>query len=143
MLTTIPQSIDGIHGSVVVDGKPRLLMHAPASLRFDVPQDAHRVSGEYGFMPGAYQEGGNTDGVIFRVSLDVGQGSPRMLWERWVRPVTDPRDRGMQTFTVDLPQSVTGSLLLQTDVGPNGNGNWDWSVWSDIYFDKVANLSRK
>lgn len=133
MLGITPRVIEGVHGPTEVDGKTRLLVHAPGKLRFDVPRGARWLVGEYGLMRGAYENGGATDGVVFRALGDRGNGTMQPLWESWLRPVSTPTDRGIHRFRVELPEGVDG-LMLQTDVGPNGNGNWDWSVWSDVNF---------
>jgi hypothetical protein len=134
MLGITPRAIDASHGAVEVDGKTRMLAHAPGKLTLDVPNGARSIRGEYGFMRGAYEGGGATDGVVFRLLSDGGSSGSQVLWEKWLRPLTNPQDRGILSFRVAIPDDVR-RLVLQTDAGPSGNNSWDWSVWSGVIFE--------
>ncbi len=128
-----PLSIEtAIYKPVEIEGSLRMLVHAPGLVTFAIPERAYRVSGEFGIAPGAYTAPGHTDGVVFQVAVDRG-GEPATIWEHWSRPLTEPGDRRVQRFEVNLPAG-SRTLYLRTGIGPAGNGDYDWSAWSDIRF---------
>jgi hypothetical protein len=134
MLGIQPRAIVGRYGRVTAHGKERFLAHAPATVKVDVTSGATVLRGEYGLMPGAYENSGTTDGVIFRVIVELRNGSASTLWESWLRPVGNRRDRGIHAFRIVVPNGAK-SLTLHTDPGPNANDSWDWSIWSGVGFE--------
>ena len=115
-----------------IEGRPVMIFHAPSFLWFTVPANAHRVSGAFGFVSGAYSEGGQTQGATFRVVWSAGQNRA-VLFERNMDPMRSASDRGLQAFGVELPES-TGQLLLEITPWPPGNNGWCWTAWSEIKF---------
>jgi hypothetical protein len=108
-----------------------IFAHAPARLRLEVPAGRHRLTLEFGIRDGAWKEG-RTDGVCFRVSRAVDP-LDSMLFERCLRPLTEPGDRGYQAATVDLDLPRGGSFWVETLC--MGSCFWDWSYWSRIEID--------
>jgi hypothetical protein len=117
---------------VQIDGRPAVMMHAPSTMEFVVPESATTVSGAFGFAKGAYTGSGQTDGAIFRILWQDGQQHIE-LYQRRLDPLTVPGDRGLQDFHVDLKGLSGGKLVLQVD--PGSNTNWDWTVWTAIKID--------
>jgi hypothetical protein len=115
----------------MVDGEPAMIMHAPSEMSFDVPRGASTISGKYGFMPGAYTEGGNSNGAEFIIRWSNGQ-EQAILLKRLLDPKEKAEDRGLQAFEVDLSSLTAGRLYLSIQAGPHGNNSWDWTVWSNI-----------
>jgi hypothetical protein len=116
---------------VDVDGRPALLAEAPSELFFRVPAGHHRVSGGYGILEGAYTGEGNTDGVSFQVLREAGTGRIE-LHSRLLQPRTIEADRGLQRFTVDVDLPAESVLVFAAGCGPQNNGDWDWSYWTDL-----------
>lgn len=112
-----------------LDGPPRaptLLLHAPARLRFRLGGHERALEFTYGFRPGAFTAGGQTDGAIFRVlALPPGR-PPKVLFERDLDPVRTPADRPRQRSTVPLPALEPGTTL-ELVVDPKGSNAWDWT----------------
>jgi hypothetical protein len=76
---------------------------------------------------------GSTDGVEFRVEYAPADPSAArvILFRKVLRPRTNPSDRELQTFKVDLPSAAKGGrLVLRT--APAGRLEWDWAGWSNI-----------
>ena len=117
----------------VIDGRQALVMHAPSLMVFTPPPGATRAQGFFGYVPGAYLDGGNTDGAEYRIVWAAPDGERRTLFSRMIRPVQDPADRGLQTFDVDLSNlPAGGQLLLEITAGPANEHSWDWTAWADV-----------
>jgi hypothetical protein len=133
MLRTAPVEVQA--GTVypdLVQGTPVLVVHADGVMRFQVPAGATELTGQFGITPGAYEGSGHTDGVQFVVEYRPEQGSPQTLFSRYLDPLNNAQDRGMQTLRVPLPGAAKGELLLRTTNLPGKNCNWDWSYWTGV-----------
>jgi len=115
------------------DGKEVLFVHAPSSMEFDVVPTLHRVKGHFGFIAHAYQDGNNTDGSEFIIEWVDAGGKISPLFQRLLRPSTDPSDRGEQSFDIKLPPGH-GRLLLRTTTGLHNSNAFDWTYWTDVVF---------
>ena len=114
-----------------VDDRQVVVLHAPSEMVFNLPPVPHEVSGFFGFLPGTYTKGGDTNGAVFIVYWS--NGAERVeLFRRFLDPVRVEGDRGLQEFKVDLSKLNSGRLYLHIDPGPFGNFAWDWTCWSDI-----------
>lgn len=116
----------------LIDKRKVMIMHAPSEMVFDVPAGAKEMQGYYGFIPGAYSDGGRTNGAEFVVYWTAG-GEPAILHERFLDPVKRMNDRGLQKFSVKLPKD-TGQVYLRVNPGPYGEYAFDWTGWSGIEF---------
>jgi hypothetical protein len=117
----------------VVDDRTMVVLHAPSLMAFRIPRGARQISGIFGYLPGAYSNGGNTDGAEFIVYWFNGSAKT-VLFRRRLNPAVTPADRGCQDFTVDLPDRPDGRIYLQVLPGPDGNYSWDWTAWGEIRF---------
>ncbi len=115
-----------------IDRRSVMILHAPSEMIFDVPAGATTLNGAFGFIPGAYSNGGRTNGAEFVIYWSSG-GEPVILHERFMDPVNRMGDRGLQKFSVTLPRS-TGRVFLRVNPGPYGQFAFDWTGWSDIEF---------
>ncbi|HWA26772.1 MAG TPA: hypothetical protein VG734_14030 [Lacunisphaera sp.] len=116
----------------MIDNRRVMIMHAPSEMIFDVPSGATELRGAYGFNPGAYTDGGRTNGANFTILWSSG-GEPVLLHERFLDPVAKLGDRGLQKFSVKLPKS-TGQVYLRVGPGPYGQYAFDWTAWTGIEF---------
>lgn len=114
-----------------IDGQPVMVVHARGEMTFNLKEGATRATGSFGFIPGAYSDGGNTDGAEFIVFWSAG-GERQELFRRRLDPVRQAADRGLHTFDVRLPEQPGGRLFLRTSPGPSGNFSWDWTAWTGI-----------
>jgi len=114
-----------------IDGHPVLLMHAPSEMQYSLPAHPTRISGNFGFIVGAYTQGGGTDGASFDVIWTDNEKS-EVLFSRFLDPLHVEADRGLQSFSIDLKDRHGGRLLLKANPGPTGNNGWDWTAWSDL-----------
>lgn len=106
-----------------------LFAHAPATLALPVTT-ASRLRASYAIRPGAFTDGGFTDGVCFRVSAATEGGAVRKLFERCLDPRARADDRPLQTLDVAVGLTARGTLVFETDC--RANCDWDWSYWKDI-----------
>ena len=115
-----------------IDKRKVMMMHAPSEMVFDVPAGATQVSGAYGFVPGAYSNGGRTNGAEFIIYWSDG-GDKVILHQRFMDPLNKLNDRGLQKFSVHVPKSF-GHVYMRVDPGPYGEYAFDWTGWADIEF---------
>jgi hypothetical protein len=113
------------------EGKEVLLVPADGMLIFNVPEGTRGIRGQFGILPGAYQEG-QTDGVLFRVEYTPDNEPAQVLFERHLNPLQNPCDRGIQSLAVPLPNSRQGTVQFITTNLPGKNTWWDWSFWTGI-----------
>lgn len=111
-----------------------LVLHAPAALVYQLHGDERRVSFEYGFRSGAYSDGGQTDGAIFRVELHPSDTSVQILFEQKLDPVANDGDRG--THSVALPLSPKGpGAKLVVKIDPGKGNAWDWTYLTQFVLE--------
>lgn len=108
-----------------------LLMHVPSELQFVVPDRATYVFGSFGFVPGAYRNGGATKGAEFRVSW-VQANEEVELFRRFVNPSEVPGDRRLRSFAERLPDKPGGRVVFQINPGRSKDTSWGWTVWTDV-----------
>jgi hypothetical protein len=125
------------HGAVAgVGTRPVYLVHAPSELILNVPAGAKTFVAKIGLLPGAYTNGGKSDGVGFTLFVRPPDGERRKIWSRLLDPTHQPADRGSIGISVPLPAAPAGShLILVTDVGPNGDRGWDQSYIEQARFE--------
>ncbi len=116
-----------------VQGRTVVVMHAPSEMVFQIPAGATRITGQFGYVPGAYQDGGRTNGAEFIVYWSNGTERAE-LYKRYLAPLTNPDDRGLHRFEARLPDRRDGRIFLQISPGAENNHAWDWTVWSDVEF---------
>ena len=127
---TLPSKVSAPSGLLYQkDGHATFLqLDAPSRLIFQLTGAEKRLAFSYGMLPGAYQNGGNTDGADFRVELQEADGTPNVLFERRLQPVAAPGDRGRQYQSVNLPHGHRGArMTVVIDPGPAKNDSWDWT----------------
>src|SRR5690606_34051123 len=125
------------HDSVAsVNNQPVFLLHAPNELLLDVPEGAKTFSAHIGLLPGAYTDGGNSDGVLFRIFTLGDDGSKTQIWTRTLDPVRQESDRGPVGVTIPIDTTTgTKQLMVTTEIGPNGDRSWDQSYISQARFE--------
>ena len=136
-LGPIPGQIKAPFGAVSGEEAGTLVFfaHAPSSITYALPAGSTRLSGRFGFRPGAYAASnpGRTDGAEFVISSISTGGQRTELMRRLLRPTEEPADRGEHAFTVNLPDPAKNSSLeLMITNGPAGNATSDWTYWSDL-----------
>jgi hypothetical protein len=137
MLKTPPAEVHstGGVGHATCDGQDVLMVHAEGKMCYKVSSGRHRISGQFGILPGAYEEG-KTDGVLFTVEYQSGEGVSQVLFERYLDPLAVPGDRGIQTLELDCPFPDEGSIILRTSNRPGKNESWDWSYWTGVAIEE-------
>ncbi len=115
-----------------IDKHRVMIMHAPSQMVFEVPAGATMVAGGFGFVTGAYLNGGRTNGAQFTVFWSDGSENV-VLYERYLDPLTRLNDRGLQTFSSKLPRPK-GYVTFRIDPGLHGEFAYDWTGWSGIEF---------
>jgi hypothetical protein len=116
------------------EGQQALFAHPPSTIEFKVDFPATRLSGKFGFTTAAYTPPNTTDGAEFLVKWIGADGSVITLFDRLLRPRTEAKDRGMQSFEVSLPPGG-GRVILQITPGPNGDLSFDWTYWTRVKFE--------
>lgn len=115
-----------------IDKHRVMIMHAPSQMVFEVPAGATMVQGGFGFVPGAYLNGGRTNGAQFTIYWS--DGSDRMvLHERYLDPLNRLNDRGLQRFSSKIPKGK-GHVTFRIDPGEHNEFAYDWTGWTGIEF---------
>ena len=115
-----------------IDKTRVMIMHAPSQMVFEVPAGTTMVQGAFGFVAGAYTNGGHTNGAGFGIYWSDGSDT-MVLHERFLDPLNRVNDRGLQKFSVKLPKGK-GHVTFKVDPGPNGEYAFDWTGWTGIEF---------
>ena len=117
--------------TAAIDGAPVAVLHAPSEMTFNLPKGAQQATGSFGFLSGTYTNGGTTNGAEFIIVWSNGSQNIE-LFRRFLNPVQQVEDRGLQAFKIPLSHLAGGRLYLRIDSGPLGNFSWDWTGWSNI-----------
>lgn len=135
MFDRVPVSANALYPVTILAENDRevLFAHPPSSVEFLVNFPARRVTGGYGIAETAYRPPNATDGAEFIIEWVGADGRTVILLSRVLQPLSVAADRGMQSFSVDLPRGG-GRLLLRINSGPNNNAAFDWTYWTDIKF---------
>ena len=130
----LPVRIDASYsGALENEGGQVFMLNAPGALEFALTGRERTLFFDGGLIAGAYTGGGHSDGAEFIVELRRPDGSIEPVYRRLLNPVDLPADRGTQHFTVPLPAHANGTVMIvRTDVGPAGNGAWDWTYLSRL-----------
>ena len=136
MMNRRPVAIESMvpMSSILLDGKEVLMLHAESRMDFALSEPVRSVSGKFGILSGAFQNGNDTDGVEFVVEWLSPAGETSVLFRRFLDPLHRPEDRTMQLFTLETPQATGGRLIFRTLPGPRGSQSFDWSYWTDLEF---------
>ena len=143
-LDTLARSLTPIRASAkfgasqsIVEGRSENFAHAPSSLVYRIPPGASALRGGYGIRAGAYAADNRspTDGVEFSIRWRPAGGAESVLLRRFLQPLTEPGDRGLQSFRITLPSPAGGELELITGPGPSGLASSDWSFWADLLLE--------
>jgi hypothetical protein len=106
---------------------------APSLLEFILRGGERQLRFRYGFLPGAYEGGNDTEGARFIVLLRPAAGTERILWERKLEPTTRIPDRGSQAADVPLDGIAAGDrLIVRVEPGAAGDLTFDWTYVSAL-----------
>lgn len=130
----VPDAAEDENAAVVeLDGRKLFLLHVPGAVRFNLGGTEKKLSLGFGFLPGAYQDGGNTPGGDVVVELAHPGQPAREIFRRALRPVTAPADRGAQSAEIILPALAAGDILsVRTTTAPGGTNSWGWTYLSRL-----------
>ena len=133
----VPDSADAENAAAVdADGARVLMLHEPGKLNFTLTGKERQLTLQFGFLPGAYSNGGQTPGGDFVVEVTRAGQPPREIFLRRLLPVTVPADRGLQTARVDLAGIAAGDVLsVRTAPVPGGNTSWGWTYLSRLVIE--------
>lgn len=134
---TAPIEVEGDGASEANIGERSVFMlNAPGRVTFALTGSEKKLTFAGGMMPGAYTDGGRSDGTAFIADLQQPDGSMTQVYYRLVNPRDVPADTGLQTFSAPLPPHAAGSrLTVRTDAGPAGDRSWDWSYICDVHIE--------
>ena len=126
---------EGAYRSIQVvggTGRVAILAHPPSRLEWLVKtrDGVHEFQAEVALEEGAWGYV-SSDGVTFR-GLIVQGGMEREFLRIHIDPYNNPEHRGW--VPVRAPVEVNDRqfiLALETDIGPNGNADFDWALWAE------------
>ena len=106
------------------------LAHAPAQSTVELKGNERQLFFNFGILNEAVAEALQKnvgDGVEFRI---INEQNGAVLFSRYLQPMKNKSDRGVQQASIDLSQVDTRQLILETISGQDSQ--WDWSYWSEI-----------
>ncbi|MEO7412805.1 MAG: hypothetical protein ABIZ81_05565 [Opitutaceae bacterium] len=129
-----PAAADADHAAAAALGKEQVfVLHAPGMLTFKLNGREKKLSFDFGYMPGAYSAGGNTNGGAFVVELARPNQPKETLFRRDLSPVQNQQDQGRQHADIALPAlGPIDRLLVRTESGPNDERSWDWTYLANF-----------
>jgi len=133
----VPDSADAENAAAIeVDGAPALMLHVPGKVGFTLTGPERKLTLQFGFLSGAYTNGGQTLGGDVVVEVVRAGQPPREIFLRRLQPVTVPADRGPQTASVALAGLAAGDILtVRTAPIPGGNNSWGWTYLSRLVIE--------
>lgn len=119
-------------GVVNLDNTQAISVQAPTEILIRPPVGAKRIQVRCGMLPGAYQNGNTTDGVVLEIREERPDGTIRSLFRRPLLPLSRPEDR--PEVVIDLVQEtpLQGKLVFGAYPGPAGSAAFDWVYWRSI-----------
>lgn len=110
-------------------GRPMYQLTPPAEVRFTLPDDASVFEFSFAMRAGAYQADAHTDGVGVTVTLARGSEPEQPLWREHLDPIGNLAHRGLIAARIPLPPGHHRTVILRTDFGPAGDGQYDWPLF--------------
>lgn len=126
-----PLNLNAELGIDIVEYEDRRVVFAHAPSCFDIPQvnGLGEISGEFGFLPSAWEGPKKSAGAIFSVKQQRADGSKNLLFTQTLYPAKNIEDRKIQHFRVPV-SSATDALLhfsiLPADPKDNGFNHTFW-----------------
>jgi hypothetical protein len=115
------------------DGPLRLVLPPPAKFTVELQGGESVAALGFGLLPGAYGDGGRSDGVGFTVERQRAGQPPVQIFHRVLEPFTREEDRGEQQAQIPLHAAQAGDrLVFAIDAGRHGNNSWDWPFISHL-----------
>lgn len=127
-----PDDAEAPHSAIIDQGlDQRVMLPSPARLTYVLDGSERRLEVVLGFEPGAYENGGQTNGVILRAELQRAGQPAAILFERRFDPARVPTDRGPQPVGFTLGPVQPGDQLVLV-IDPAGNNSWDWTYLTGL-----------
>lgn len=118
-------------------GQLVLVAHADTQLVLPLREPRRQLTLGYGLMDEVWQQAAQnprSDGVMFRIFAGTPTQPGPVLFEQWLNPVAQRRDRGEKTLTLSLAGLKADHLTLETTTGPRQSDAYDWSFWTNPVF---------
>lgn len=133
----VPDSADAENAAAIdFEGQSVLLLHVPGAVGFNLTGGERRLTFDFGFLPGAYTNGGQTLGADWVVEASRAGQPPREILRRRLQPLTEPAHRGPQSATVGLTGIAPGDILtVRTAPIPGGHNSWGWTYLSRLVIE--------
>lgn len=109
-----------------------LLTQAPTEVHFRPPPGSRSIAAATGMLPSAYTSPNATAGMRVAVFEEMPDGTRRTVFERFLSPVTETRDRGDIAIDYTQEQPFTGTLVFAHYPAPDGNISFAWGYWRRI-----------
>ncbi|MEO7412438.1 MAG: hypothetical protein ABIZ81_03705 [Opitutaceae bacterium] len=119
-------------GIVKLEGVAVISTQTPTELLIRPPAGAQRIEVRCGMMPGAYQNGNTTDGVVIEIREERPDGTIKTLFQRALTPLENQNDRAEVVVDYSQPTPFTGTLVFGCYPGPAGSAAFDWVYWRSI-----------
>ena len=143
-LLDVANGIDLPHGAVVRDVAvgglelESLWAHAPLTIHLPLSASRGDLSFSYGMAGEEPFLTPGSNGVEFEVRVRFADGTDQSIFKDAYLPGADPVAPEWRSATVRLPGPEPEPIGLMFITDDRGNGNYDWSAWSEI---RITNSS--
>lgn len=129
-----PIAAEADHAAAAPLGNEQVfVLHAPGILTFKLHGQEKSVRFDFGYIPGAYSNGGTTNGGAFVVELARPNKPKETLFRRDLQPVQRTEDQGRHHAQIALPAlGVADRLIVRTESGANDERSWDWTYLANF-----------
>ncbi len=108
--------------------------NTPARLAYVRPPDMEWLDFSFGLSPLSYDlsRSPKTDGVEVLVIFEEQAGKQTVLYRRYLDPVVEGADQGLQTGSARLPDNTPGRIILMITPGHHNDPTCDWAYWKSL-----------
>ena len=90
----------------------------------------------FGFANSAFENTQHkTDGAEFRISAALEDNQEKILWHRFVDPISLPQEQDELEAVINLDNENIKEIIFETLPGYQNDFMQDYTYWSGIYFD--------
>lgn len=109
-----------------------MMLHAPSTVEFPLRTGMHRLTGVLGLLSPAWNGPKGSGGAMFEIWHLPPDGEPKLLHSQLADPVHNEGHRGLQRFSISLPQPATGALRLVTRPAHPTDNAFNYTYWGEL-----------
>ena len=100
----------------------------PSVIRFELPDSTNEVEFLNGLRPGAFNNGGDSDGYSLNLRVETNTGTVLSESEEFINPRDNADQRGFLPLSYSLPSGSNRVMVITLGPGPDNSNAWDWPL---------------